>query len=47
MPGILIGFIISGYTTALADRVQLKPAILTISALSALAVIYKALTSNF
>ena len=47
MPGILIGFVISGFTTELADRVRLKPAILTISAISALAVIYKALTSNF
>lgn len=47
MPGILIGFVISSYTTEIADRVQLKPVILTISALSALAVIYKALTSNF
>jgi uncharacterized membrane protein YfcA len=47
MPGILIGFAISSFTTAIADRVRLKPAILTISALSALAVVYKALASHF
>jgi uncharacterized membrane protein YfcA len=47
MPGVIIGFAISGYTTAIADRVELKPAILIISAISALAVIYKALASNF
>jgi uncharacterized membrane protein YfcA len=45
MPGVVIGFAISGYTTAVADRVRLKTAILAISALSAILVICRALSA--
>jgi uncharacterized protein len=45
MPGVIIGFAISGFTTALAERVKIKTAILSISALSALVVIGRVLSA--
>jgi uncharacterized membrane protein YfcA len=47
MPGVVAGFAISGYTTALVDRAHIKPAVLAISLLSALLVMLRALSSHF
>jgi uncharacterized membrane protein YfcA len=47
MPGVLIGFTISRYTTGRIDREHMKPAILGISALSALVVMIRALSTYF
>lgn len=45
MPGIVVGFTISRYTTARIDREHIKPAVLAISALSALVVMLRALSA--
>jgi uncharacterized membrane protein YfcA len=47
MPGVVVGFAISGYTTELVDRAHIKPAVLTISVLSALVVMLRALAAHF
>jgi uncharacterized membrane protein YfcA len=47
MPSVVIGFAISGYTTAIVDRAHIKPLVLAISALSALVVMVRALTAHF
>jgi uncharacterized membrane protein YfcA len=44
MPGVVLGFAISRYTTAWFDRKRIKPAVLAISALSALVVMLRALS---
>lgn len=41
-PGILVGFALSRYTAAWLDRRHTRPAILTVSALSALAILIRA-----
>ena len=46
MPGVVVGFAISGYTTAWFDRERIKPAVLAISALSALVVMLRALAAQ-
>ncbi|MEX0612607.1 MAG: sulfite exporter TauE/SafE family protein [Pirellulales bacterium] len=46
MPGVVMGFAISGYTTALVDRAHIKPAVLAISMLSALVVMLRALAAH-
>lgn len=46
MPGVVVGFAISGYTTALVDRAHIKPAVLAISVLSALLVMFRALSAH-
>jgi hypothetical protein len=43
---VVIGFAISGYTTAVVDRAHIKPAVLAISALSALVVMLRALAAH-
>jgi uncharacterized membrane protein YfcA len=45
MPGVVFGFAISGYTTAVVDRAHIKPAVLAISAFSAVLVMLRALTA--
>lgn len=45
MPGVVIGFAISHYTTAWFDQARLKPAVLAVSALSAIAVAVRALAA--
>lgn len=47
MPGVVIGFTISRYTTAWFDRERIKPAVLVISAMSALVVMFRALAAQF
>jgi uncharacterized membrane protein YfcA len=47
MPSVVIGFAISGYTTAIVDRSHIKPLVLAISALSALVVMVRALSAHF
>ena len=47
MPGVLIGFALSRYTTGRIDRGHMRPAVLLISAISSLAVILRALASQF
>jgi uncharacterized membrane protein YfcA len=47
MPGVVIGFSISRYTTAWFDRKRIKPAVLAISSLSALVVMLRALATQF
>jgi uncharacterized membrane protein YfcA len=46
MPGVVIGFAISGYTTALVDRAHIRRAVLAISLLSALIVMFRALAAH-
>lgn len=46
MPGVVVGFAISGYTTAIVDRAHIKPAVLAISMLSALVVMLRALAAQ-
>jgi hypothetical protein len=45
MPGVVVGFTISRYTIGWIDRARIKPAVLAVSALSALAVMLRALTA--
>jgi uncharacterized membrane protein YfcA len=45
MPGVVVGFAISRYTTGRIDREHIKPAILAISGLSALVVMFRALSA--
>ena len=43
MPGILVGFALSRYTAAWLDRRHTRPAILTVSAVSALVILVRAI----
>jgi uncharacterized membrane protein YfcA len=45
MPGVVVGFSISHYTTTWIDRARIKPAVLAISALSALVVMLRGLSA--
>lgn len=47
MPGVLIGFGISHFTTGRIDREHVKPAVLAVSALSALVIIVRVLAAYF
>jgi uncharacterized membrane protein YfcA len=47
MPGVVVGFAISRYTTGWFDRARIKPAVLAISGLSALVVMLRALAAQF
>ncbi len=45
MPGVVVGFAISRYTVGWFDRARIKPAVLAISALSAVVVMIRALSA--
>ncbi len=47
MPGVLIGFALSRYTKGHIDRAHTRPAVLIISAFSAMAVMLRALAAHF
>jgi uncharacterized protein len=47
MPGILVGFALSRHTAAWLDRRHTRPAILTVSALSALVIVARAIANLF
>ncbi|HEY3394951.1 MAG TPA: sulfite exporter TauE/SafE family protein, partial [Lacipirellulaceae bacterium] len=44
MPAVLVGFLLSRYTVGRLDKAHTRPAVLAISALSALAIVLRALT---
>ncbi len=43
LPGILVGFALSRYTAARLDLRHTRPAILTVSAISALTILFRAI----
>jgi uncharacterized membrane protein YfcA len=47
MPGVVVGFALSRYTMGWIDRARMKPAVLAVSGLSAVAVMARALSAYF
>ncbi|MCI0491591.1 MAG: sulfite exporter TauE/SafE family protein [Planctomycetes bacterium] len=43
LPGVVVGFAVSRYTTQFIDRVHIRPAVLAVSALAALAILVRVL----